>query len=229
MIKLVSKVPFSYFLAIIFLVIAVSLGVHKLASHTSASAELQPVHDVSDATVPRERQNNRENEARIQGGSEGYQVVEQEGTGHAAEKFHQERARLMHARRELVKQLVDSSPEKRDEAMELWDEENSEALDAQQQLAIQMAAESEPPRFRVPTAPRIPENATPELREFLTARHAVMKDRAEMMDQLRDYSGEERHQAMEKWHEKNTSRLEAMQTTASRLTEARKPSGTSAR
>ncbi|NJM37464.1 MAG: hypothetical protein HC845_06130 [Akkermansiaceae bacterium] len=119
-----------------------------------------------------------------------------------------------------MSQLANASPEERQQAMQKWHQENAEAHAAQQQLAIQMGADSRPPLRRPPPEPRIPENATPELRELLTTRHAVMKDRVEMMNQLASASPEERQKAMQQWHEENATRLAAMQSAADKLSQS---------
>jgi len=141
----------------------------------------------------------------------------------AATAFQAGRAKLMRDHQQLMREMAHATPEERHQSMEKWREEHADELAAQQQLAIQMGAESRPPQLRVPSAPRIPDNATPELREFLTARHAVMKDQTEMMNQLQNATPEERHQAMEKWHQQNATRLEAMQTAASQLAKSQPP------
>jgi hypothetical protein len=141
-----------------------------------------------------------------------------------ATAFHAGRAKLMRDQQQHMRQLAHATPEERHQSMEKWHEEHAaDELAAQQQLAIQMGAESRPPKLHIPSAPNIPGNATPELREFLTARHVVMKDHMEMMNQLQNATPEKRHQAMEKWHEQNASRLETMQTAASRLSESQPP------
>ncbi len=146
------------------------------------------------------------------------------GASDTQKAFLTERARLLEDRMKLDSQLTHSTPEERHQAMQKWHEENAEALAAQQQLAQQMAAETPPRELRVPPAPRIPENATPEMREFLTARHAAMKDDMEMMNQIRDFPPEERQQAMQAWHEKNSGHREAMQAAATKLSQSQTPS-----
>lgn len=141
----------------------------------------------------------------------------------AATAFHQGRAKLLQDHQQLMLQLAHATPEEQNQSMEKWHEEHADELAAQQQLAIRMGAESRPPKLSVPSSPNIPSNATPEFREFLTTRHAVMKDQTEMMNQLQHASPDELHQAMEKWHEQNASRLEAMQAAASRHSESQPP------
>lgn len=48
------------------------------------------------------------------------------------------------------------------------------------------------------------------MREAITQRHALMKERTEMMAKLKDSSPEERQQAMQNWHTQNADRLRAM-------------------
>ena len=146
------------------------------------------------------------------------------GASDTQKAFLSERARLNADRMKMEAQLIQATPEERHQAMQKWHEENAEALAAQQQLAQQMAAETPPPELRVPPAPQIPENATPEMREFLTARHAAMKDDMEMMNQIRDIPPEERQQAMHAWHEKSSGHREAMQAAAIKLSQSQTPS-----
>ena len=146
------------------------------------------------------------------------------GASDTQKAFLTERARLNADRMKMDAQLTHATPEERHQAMQKWHEENAEALAAQQQLARQMAAETPPRKLRVPPAPRIPENATPEMREFLTARHAAMKDDMEMMNQIRDIPPEERQQAMHAWHEKSSGHRETMQAAATKLSQSQSPS-----
>lgn len=142
------------------------------------------------------------------------------GQSETTQAFMQERTRLMQAQQQAMRGLAQAPPEERHAAMEKWHQENAGALAAQQELAVKMGAESRPPRLRVPSEPSIPESATPEMREFLTARHAVMKDQMEMLNQLDTAPAEQRHQAMEKWHEQNAPRLQAMQAAATKLSQS---------
>ncbi len=89
--------------------------------------------------------------------------------------FFSAREQLAQGHQQLMRELSQASPEEKHQAMEQWREENAEALAEQQQLAIQMGRESRPPNINisVPAEPHIPENATPELRNFLTARYKV--------------------------------------------------------
>lgn len=91
----------------------------------------------------------------------------------ATAAFISARKQLAQGHQKLMRQLSEASPEDKHQAIEQWREENAEALATQHQLAIQMGRESRAPKFSVPSKPHIPEDATPELREFLTARHKV--------------------------------------------------------
>lgn len=142
----------------------------------------------------------------------------------AAIAFQAGREKLMGAHQQLMRLMQEAGPGEQQQIMEKWHEEHAAELAAQQQLAIQMGAESRPINIPVPSAANIPANATPELREFLTARHAVMKDQAEMLNQLQNATPDQRQQAMQKWHEQNATRLEAMQSAASQLSKSQAPS-----
>ncbi len=142
------------------------------------------------------------------------------GQSETTQAFMQARSRLQQDHQKLLHTLRNASPEEHAQTLEKWHQEHATELAAQQELAVRMGAETLPARLPIPAKPRIPENATPELREFLTARHAVIKDQMEMMNQLRDAPPEEQHQAMEKWHQANSGRLEAMQTTATKLSQS---------
>ncbi|MGL4398838.1 MAG: hypothetical protein ACRCXD_03135 [Luteolibacter sp.] len=137
--------------------------------------------------------------------------------------FHASRAKLMRSHQQLMRGLANATPEEQHQAMEQWHKENAEALAAQQQLAIQMGAESRPLRMHVPKEPIIPDGAEPELRHLLTARHAIMKGQAEINNQLHDATPEERHQAMGKWHQENAPLVEAMHTAAIRHSASQHP------
>ena len=137
--------------------------------------------------------------------------------------FHASRAKLMRSHRQLMQGLAGATPEERQQAMAKWHKENSEALKAQQQPPKQIHSESRPVCM-VDQEPRIPDNATPELREFLTTRHALMKDRAEMMSQLRDATLEEQQNTMKAWHESYSERLAALRSLASKTSLSASPS-----
>jgi hypothetical protein len=134
--------------------------------------------------------------------------------------FLQERDRLHHDQQKTLSQLTNATPEEQHLALEKWHEENAAALEAQQARAQQMSAENPVPRLHVPVTASIPPDATPELKNFLTQRHAFMKDQAEMMNQLENATPEQREQALENWHTQNASRLEAMQAAATQLSQS---------
>lgn len=204
------------FLGKVFLVLALSLGIYKLATDISLRSGAQSafkIHDKSGLAV--ERENNRMKGKRMQGSTLDSAGAEQVSTGHTTQTLQTERARLMKSRQELMKQLADSSVEERHKAMELWHQENAETLAFQRQLAIQVSAESRQPLLRFPPAPRFSEDTTIERREFLNARYEVMKDRVEIMNRLRDITPVERQQAMALWHEENASRLSQSRKTLS--------------
>lgn len=125
------------------------------------------------------------------------------------------RAKLMRSHQQLMQSLCRATQEERQQAMAKWHEEHAEGL-ATQQHAIQMGAESKPPRMHFPRDPRIPANASVELYDLLSARHALMKGQAEITSQLHNYTPQERHRAIEKWHEENAPLVEAMHTAAFR-------------
>lgn len=209
MIKPVTKTSFSILMAAILSMIAVGIGVSKIKNQESAKSADRD-------SVPRnpqeeKQQLNRPDRSRDNdlAGNSGTSMREKPGS--AAQTFHDERTKLMESRREIIKNLRHASPEERRMAMEQWHKENAEALAAQQQLAVQMSAESRPPMRRVPPTPMIPDDATPEHRELLTARHEARKDRVEMMNRLQDATPEERQKAMEQWHEENAATLAAQQ------------------
>lgn len=128
----------------------------------------------------------------------------------AVAAFHAGRDSLMRDHQQLMRQLDHASAEERQQAMKNWREANAESIKAQQHLAREIGQESRSSRIPISLEPRIPSNATPELREMLTARHAVMKGQVEMMNQLSNASPEERNEAMQKWRIENASRLDAM-------------------
>ncbi len=140
-----------------------------------------------------------------------------------ATTFQAGRAKLMREHQQLMRHLAHASTEEPNQSMEKWHEEHAGELIAQQQLAMKMGAESHLPMLRVASAPRVPFNATPELREFLTARHQTMKDHAEMLKQLQNVTPEERHRAMKGWQEKNAIRCEAILTAATQLAGSHSP------
>lgn len=130
------------------------------------------------------------------------------------------RQQLQKGHAKMMAGLKNATPEERTQALEKWHQEHATELAAQQELAVKMGAESRPARLPILAKPRIPENATPELREFLTARHDVMKDQMELMNQLSDAPPEQQHHAMEKWNKQNSTRLEAMQIAATKLSQS---------
>lgn len=144
------------------------------------------------------------------------------------EAFLEERRRLMDERGKYFESLSSTSseisPEERHAAMKQWREENAESLAAQRELAIKMAALAPARKMQVPDSPQIPANATPELSEFLIARHDVMKGQATVMNELSEASSEERQKALENWREANKSRVEAMTASTRNLSESSRSS-----
>lgn len=139
------------------------------------------------------------------------------GASENLKTFLTERNRLRAERMQMEVRLGTATPEERAQAMEKWRQENAVALSSLPPRAQEMATQSHGSHHHVPSAPRIPENASPELRKVLTDRHALMKERVEMMNQLQNATPEERRQAMEQWRAKNASHLEETQAAASNL------------
>lgn len=135
-------------------------------------------------------------------------------------EMRENQTKLMESRQKLMEDMKGASPEEMRSAMEKWQSENAQALAKQQQLASQLRSES---RSSVPPdlpEPRIPENASPEMRELITARHALMKDQMETMRSLETVSPEERRIAMEEWRTENTKKFEAVHAAAKKLSES---------
>lgn len=134
----------------------------------------------------------------------------------------QERDRLNQARQEMMAKLKEASPDERRQIIDQWRETNATAIKSLSELTRKLSNQRPSPEQLAPVTAPIPANATPEMRDFIIARQSVMKDQAEMMNQLRDASPQERQQAITKWREQNASRLEAIKTSAAGL--SRSPS-----
>ncbi len=124
------------------------------------------------------------------------------------------RAELHNDRARIENQMLQASPRLREEALAAWELQNTAAIAAQGELAKQVSNESQVPTIQPPPTPRVPANASPELRSLLAARHAFMTAQAEITDRLRNASPEEREQAIEDWHTQNSAGLQALQEAA---------------
>ena len=145
-------------------------------------------------------------------------------TSETRREFMKERVRLFNDRARVHNETLQATPAERRAAMEEWAKLNATAL-AQQAARARTMREERPVAGmpRLPDSPMIPERASPELTDFLTKRHTMMKEKMEMTSSLQTVTPEQQRQAMEQWYIKNASRIEAMQTAALRLSSTRQP------
>lgn len=143
-----------------------------------------------------------------------------EGASRNMEEFLLQRAVLHNSRVELLNRLHQATEEERQQALETLQSQNEEALEVQRALAVQISEEgflSE--EQEIAADPNIPPDASPELEDFLTKRHALMKEQIALLNQYRSATPEARQQALEDWHENNFSRLNALRKAATDIQE----------
>jgi hypothetical protein len=90
-------------------------------------------------------------------------------------------------------------------------------LHGQAQRAQALGARLSSTPFRVPGPPVIPANSTPQLTAYLTARNALGRDRAQLLNQYLTATPTERQAAMEQWRQENASRFEQLRALADDL------------
>lgn len=140
------------------------------------------------------------------------------GASQAVEDFLVSRVQLNNSRAVLLNGLRDATGEQRQQALEAWRTKNAAATEASQQLAETISEEQPRAEMVVPDPAPIRPGASPELKAFLTQCHALMKERAEIFNELRSASPEVRQQALENWNADTSARLQAIREAAARLT-----------
>jgi hypothetical protein len=146
------------------------------------------------------------------------------GASENLENFLIERAKLNNEQILVHNQTLQASPEKRSEAIEAWQKQNAAVMEAQAARASQISGESQPPDLPVPSPADIPPNATPELKDFITRRNALIKAEAGVIAHLKTATPEQRQQALEAWRASNPLPARAMQDAAVRLSNESKTS-----
>ena len=135
-----------------------------------------------------------------------------------------ERAR-MHNENIRIQQRLAAEPEKRDEILAQWQGGIAEASGRQDALARSATAKAPQWVPPVPLQPLIPLDASPELADFLTARHALLRERAEAAKaaiQRNPAAGGDPaagEEALARWDAQNRARLESLAEKAARLPE----------
>lgn len=138
--------------------------------------------------------------------------------------FLMERAKLNNEQVRIHNQTLQASPKERSRAIEDWQNQNTAALEAQAARAAQISTESPPPTLRVPTEADIPRNATPELRDFLTRRNAIIQALSDLNARLETANLEESQQVVQDWKIENSARTNALQKAALHLSAGDNPS-----
>lgn len=133
------------------------------------------------------------------------------------ETFLVERAALQNSRTFVANQTLEASLHRRQKALEAWDRQNSEAMDAQAERAQLVSEDPDTATFPGPPALQIPAGTSPELRDLLVLRHDLMTKQAELGVELQNLPPEERSKALDDWQLENASALQAIQDAAWRL------------
>lgn len=131
--------------------------------------------------------------------------------------YRSEQQALVQARRELAESLQDATAEERRAAILAFQEENAERVAAQRALGEQIresAKELQPSRpdlsgRREVERPEVPAEVEGLMSQFREAREALMTERREILEQVKDASAEERKAALSTLRETQREQIEA--------------------
>jgi hypothetical protein len=99
----------------------------------------------------------------------------------------------------------------------VFQQQNAAALQAQQQRAQVMAAQSASVTLPMPPPLQIPPNATPQMAAFLTARDQLMRDQIQLQNQYATATPSAKQAAMQQWQQANAARTQQLQQLAQTL------------
>ena len=135
-------------------------------------------------------------------------------------EFLQNRQTLMQKMAELRQQNPGAAPQ---DLQARFRQENAALFQRQQELAQKMGQQSSHNVLAAPPPLQIPPNASPQMKDYLTARDQLMRDQVAFMNQHRTDDPPARQAAMQQWRQQNATRFQQMQQLAQALAKTNQP------
>jgi hypothetical protein len=123
-------------------------------------------------------------------------------------EFLQNRQTLMQKMAELRQQNPNANPQ---DLQARFRQQNEALFQRQQQLAQKLGQENSHNVLPAPPPLQIPANASPQMKDYLTARDQLMRDQVAFMNQHRTDDPPARQAAMQQWRQQNADRLQQIQ------------------
>ena len=163
----------------------------KLAISLAAATPPQPIPYITDVTLP-------------------------EGATQEMTDFLTTRADLANRFAQWHNQQIQGSSSAAD-TMAAFQQQNAAELQAQQQRAQVLAAQSAAQPMPVPAPLVIPPGSTPQLKAFLTLRDQLMRDEIALRNANLSSTPAVRAAALQQWHQQNAARFQQLQQLAQNL------------
>jgi len=137
-------------------------------------------------------------------------------------EFVQNRATLMEKMTRLRQQNPGTNGAPDPKLFVRFQQDNADLLKRQKELS-QIISQQQA-RNPIPTPPplQLPPNASPQLKEYLTARDQLTRDQIAFMNQHRTDDPATRQTAMQQWRQQNTARIQQLQQEAQALSKTTK-------
>jgi len=139
-------------------------------------------------------------------------------------EFYQNRTTLMEKMAELRKQNPNNTNGPPDQSIiAQFQQENAALLARQRELAQVIGQQQAKNPMPEPPPLQIPPNASPQMKDYLTARDQLMRDQIAFMNQHRTDESSARQAAMEQWRQQNTARFQQLQQQSQALAQNSQP------
>jgi hypothetical protein len=128
-----------------------------------------------------------------------------------------EMANFLATRADLSNRAAQLHNQQTPNAPTVFQQQNGAELQAYQQQAQVIAAQSAPVTMPLPPPLQIPPNATPQMAAFLTARDQIIRSQIQMQNQYANADPATRQAALAQWQQQNAAQLQQLQTLAQNL------------
>lgn len=135
-------------------------------------------------------------------------------------EFLQNRQTLMEKMAELRQQNPGTNGASNPQAFAQFRQQNADLLKRQSQLAQIIGQQQAKNPLPAPPPLQIPPNATPQLKDYLTARDQLMREQVAFMNQHRTDDPAVRQTAMQQWRQENATRFQQLQQLAQAMAQA---------
>ena len=135
-------------------------------------------------------------------------------------EFLQNRQTLMQKMAELRQQNPNANPQ---DLQARFRQENAALFQRQQELAQKMGQNNSNNVLAAPPSLQIPANASPQMKDYLTARDQLMRDQVAFMNQHRSDAPAARQAAMQQWRQQNAARFQQIQQLVQALSKTNQP------